>query len=378
MKTIQKNFVVLHIEKGQNSDSAMSSHIERTIIPTNVDPERMHLNKQLIDYPDGVENRSQAIQHRIENGGIKRKVSKNQVQVLRVMLSGTHERMKELEDTGQLDDWINENLHWLKDTFGEQNLVAAHLHLDEKTPHIHASVVPVVTGATRKAHKNKKQKVNNNIRLSADDIMTRVNLKNLQDIYAEAMGKFGLERGVDGSKAKHISTAQYYRQIYLELESLRNEKQISDQELEEIKRQIDIAKASKNYEELKNSLSTFGTNVSERLGSFFDSSGRKQRDEKIVELENQLEEEKKAYRNLQAQHNNEVAEIYAEQVKIVNAHNDLRKKIEDAIPLLWERLRIAEILKKVFNIAKNISDEILNFEPMWFNGKVRDSDKVKS
>jgi hypothetical protein len=130
--------------------------------------------------------------------------------------------MKELENTGRLDEWIDDNLRWLNDTFGEENVVSAHLHLDEKTPHIHASVVPIVTGERRKADKNKKQKsIKNSIRLCADDVMTRTNLKNLQDTYAETMSKFGLERGIVGSEAKHISTQEYYRNIFLELERLR-------------------------------------------------------------------------------------------------------------------------------------------------------------
>jgi hypothetical protein len=375
MKT-QKQYAVLHISKGQGGDSGMSAHIERTITPGNVDPERTRLNRQLIGYPDGVENRTQAIQHRIENAGIKRKISKNQVRVLRVMLTGTHEQMKELENIGQLDEWVDENLRWLKDTFGEQNIVSAHLHLDEKTPHIHASVVPIVSGATRKAHKNKKQKVNNNIRLSADDIMTRTNLKKLQDVYAEAMNPFGLERGIDGSKAKHITTAQHYRELYLEIENLRNEKLISKQEHDEILQQIAKAKSSRNYEELKTSLSTLSTNVSERLGSFFDSSGRKQRDEKIAELENQLAEKKKNHAGLQIQHNNEIAEIQAEQAKILKAHNDWRKLVEDTIPLLWERLRIAEILRKVFRMTKKTFAEALEFKLVRLRPKNGDTFNV--
>ena len=366
-----KQFAVLHIEKGQNTDSAMSAHIERTITPSNADPERIHLNRQLIAYPDDVENRSQAIQYRIKNAGIKRKVSKNQVQVLRVMLSGTHEQMKELENNGRLDEWADENIRWLKDTFGEQNIVSAHLHLDEKTPHIHASVVPIVSGNTRKAHKNKKKKTNHNIRLSADDIMNRINLKNLQDIYAEAMKPFGLERGVVGSEAKHISISEHYRQVYLELEKLLNEKLISEQQLKSLKQQIAKAKTEKNVEELKNSISALGTNVAERLGSYFDSSGRKQRDEKIIELQNQLVEKDNFIASLHIQHDNEIHELRTEQAKILKAHNDWRKKVEDFIPLLWERLRIAAICNKLFRLDNTVIQKILSFTTMKITGKVR-------
>lgn len=48
-------FVVLYMEKAHGSDSGMTTHIERFIIPKNVDPTRMHLNRRLIEYHNGSE-----------------------------------------------------------------------------------------------------------------------------------------------------------------------------------------------------------------------------------------------------------------------------------------------------------------------------------
>ena len=59
-------FVVLHIQKPKGNDARTSAHIERTVNPANADQNRTHLNENLIDYPEGVENRTQAIQHRNE------------------------------------------------------------------------------------------------------------------------------------------------------------------------------------------------------------------------------------------------------------------------------------------------------------------------
>jgi hypothetical protein len=215
-------FVVLHLDKASGSDAAMSAHIERTIDPKNADKNRTHLNKELINFPEGIKNRTEAIQHRIENAGITRKIGKNQVRAIRVMLSGTHEDMKQIEANKKLDKWCNDNLDWLKNTFGLENLVSAVLHLDEKTPHIHATVVPIVIGERRKAQKEQsdtkkkyKKKPTNVARLCADDVMARNKLKEYQDTYAETMNKYGLQRGVDGSEARHISTQQYYRDLHL-------------------------------------------------------------------------------------------------------------------------------------------------------------------
>lgn len=110
----------------------------------------------LVEYPDAVENRTQAIQHRIETAGIKRKISHNQVRALQVMLSGTHEDTQRVQAAGKLDEWCYGNLKWLQDTFGKDNVVSAVLHMNEKTPHIHATVVPIVSGERRKIREKKK------------------------------------------------------------------------------------------------------------------------------------------------------------------------------------------------------------------------------
>ena len=41
--------------------------------------------------------------------------------------------------------------------------------------------------------------------------MTRVKLKGYQDSYAKAMAKYGLQRGIDGSEARHVTTQEFYR-----------------------------------------------------------------------------------------------------------------------------------------------------------------------
>lgn len=42
-----------------------------------------------------------------------------------------------------LNKWCDATTKWLKDQFGEKNVVSAVLHMDETTPHIHAIVFPV-------------------------------------------------------------------------------------------------------------------------------------------------------------------------------------------------------------------------------------------
>ena len=109
-------FAVLHLDKASGNDAAMTAHIERTIEPKNADKSRTHLNRELIAFPVGVPNRTQAIQHRIETAGITRKISHNQVRAIRIMLSGSPDEMKRMEEAGRLNDWCNDNVDWLRNT----------------------------------------------------------------------------------------------------------------------------------------------------------------------------------------------------------------------------------------------------------------------
>lgn len=70
-------FTVLQIQKPKGNDARTTAHIERTVHPGNVEPERKELNKEVITFPDEIENRTQAIQYRIENAGITRKIGEN-------------------------------------------------------------------------------------------------------------------------------------------------------------------------------------------------------------------------------------------------------------------------------------------------------------
>ena len=113
-------YAVCHLQRGSGNDSGMSCHIERKdangkkYIPTNADANRTHLNRELVAFPAGVKNRTDAIQYRIDHAGLHRKVGKNQTKAIRIILTGTHEQMMKIAKEGKLDNWIDANLKWLK------------------------------------------------------------------------------------------------------------------------------------------------------------------------------------------------------------------------------------------------------------------------
>lgn len=298
------SYTVLHLEKAKGNDSAMSAHIERTIHPKNADASRSHLNKELIIYPESVKNRTSAIQYRLDNAHLKRKIGTNQVRAIRVLLSGTHEVMKTIEENKQLNNWCNDNLNWIKETFGEENLVSAVLHMDEKTPHIHATIVPIVTGERRKANDSqtyKKKNLNSN-RLCADDIMARNKLKHYQNTYATVMAKYGLRRGIEGSEAKHISTAEYYRNLHLQNQQLEQEKNIKQSELKSIEKNISSKRIVENFANAITGSKTKkveqeNEQIKKEMVCFKNQKEREQGklQESVLKLENTIEKQNKIF-----------------------------------------------------------------------------------
>ena len=329
-------YISIQINKAKGSaDTGASDHIERKTVPKNADPTRTHLNRELVKFPDSVSDRTEAISHRIRTAGIRRKITPDQVRAIRIVLSGTHEDLMRVQEEGKLDEWCADNLQWLHRTFGQENTVSAVLHMDEHTPHIHATVVPIVTGERRKARKKQAdgkrryRKKADTVRLCADDVLTREKLVSYHDSYAEAMAKYGLQRGVRGSEARHVSTAQYYRnlkrrtgELEANVQQLQTEQRQAEQQLDDVRKEIKSEKLEAAKTEAKTALVA-------KVGSLFGSGKLKEleadnhtlqsevaaRDESIellqVQMQRQQEEHHRQLMEMQAKHRKEVSLLKA-------------------------------------------------------------------
>lgn len=353
-------YAIVHLEKTSGTDSAMSAHIERTISPKNADPKRTFLNRELIAFPDGVCNRTQAIQHRLDNAGLQRKIGKNQVRAIRVLLTGSNEDMKRIEAEGRLGDWCDDNLEWLRKTYGKENIVSAVLHLDETTPHIHATLVPIVTTERRKkkseaqVKKNYRKKNPNTPRLSADDVMTRAKLKAYQNSYPEAMAKYGLQRGIEGSEARHIGTSQYYRDLVSQNENLKANIGELIEKQATAKKKLSEVKSEASKEKFKKVKAEVGANLMDGVNSLFGNSKVKQQQAEIEELKSEnatLKDEnsslKTQLQTLQKEYKTATDKLQAE-----------LKKIYDLFPNLRELLSIEKLCLQV-GFAKETIQRLL-------------------
>ena len=73
------------------------------------------------------------------------------------MLSGTHEDMVRCRTREGWTSGAPTTCNGCTARSEKENTVSAVLHMDEHTPHIHATVVPIVTGERRKARKKQAE-----------------------------------------------------------------------------------------------------------------------------------------------------------------------------------------------------------------------------
>lgn len=102
--------------------------------------------------------------------------------------------------------YFEDAVEWLKERHGAENVIATTVHRDETSPHLVAYVVPL----------DEKGKLNAKKYLGG-----RVVLRNMQSDFAKNVGeKYGLERGIEGSKATHTTLKQHYGIVNKELADL--------------------------------------------------------------------------------------------------------------------------------------------------------------
>ena len=132
--------------KSQGSATGKSQHNYREKEISNADPRLQYLNEEYINHEQ--KDLWQACQDRIQAAHIKRAVRPDAVRGIEFILTASPEFFPKDPQGKNLDargsSWLKANLHFMQERYGK-NLVAFTLHQDEKTPHIHAIVVPITS-----------------------------------------------------------------------------------------------------------------------------------------------------------------------------------------------------------------------------------------
>lgn len=165
------------------------AHTFRTRETPNADQARAHLNENYgPETPEAILN---AIKDRLPE-----KVRKNGVRCIEYFIGASPEHFQGSQ-TGA--GYFEDAKRWLIERHGAENVISTHVHRDETTPHMVAYVVPITPDG----------------KLSARHFLGGPEaMRELQTDFAERVGKrHGLERGIEGSKAKHQSISEYYARV---------------------------------------------------------------------------------------------------------------------------------------------------------------------
>lgn len=244
---------------------------------------------------------------------IKNGLKPNRRTIANIILQGSRDRMMQLAFGDQqvnlsrgadnshvhrnenIEKWALDMYHYVAKKYGEENIIAFVVHLDEKNPHVHCTLVPVVN------NKISWKKV-----FSAENkVEGRKKWKAMHDEVAKVNKKWGLERGddINVTGAKHRTSEEYWQ--YLrdkcnELEAETQDKKESLDFLDKEYRRTDIK--VKGLSRMLENLTTRKNDIVEEIRQLEEdaNNGRVSVDElqrKAQQLQQQLEDTEQKIRD---------------------------------------------------------------------------------
>ena len=192
-------YAILRFAKHKGGASkALSAHHERTkdsyASNPDIDLSRTAQNFHLVTPRWSYE---QEIKHRIQTAGCR--VRKDSVKFVDTLVTVSPEFAKAHE--AEMPEYFRRAFDFLKERVGEENIISAVVHMDEKTPHMHLCFVPLTMDK----------------RLSAKEILgNKKSMIRWQDDFYVCMAERWpeLERGTPAveTKRRHL-TPQWYKKV---------------------------------------------------------------------------------------------------------------------------------------------------------------------
>ena len=198
----------------------------------NYDPTREHLNFEIVNGGKvRPVDKSRSIPERMADNlrqrGIKDPneglLEPKYRTVVNIILGGSRELMRQLafgkQDVDfeqgadnsrivrkpEIEQWAKDAYRFICEKYGEQNIAAFVVHLDEQNPHVHCTLLPIKDG--KFAYKE--------IFAGKDKYEYSARMKQLHSDFAEVNRKWGLSRGssVSETGARHRTTEEYRRML---------------------------------------------------------------------------------------------------------------------------------------------------------------------
>lgn len=175
------------------------NHNNRKVEVDNADPNLFNKNKVLagneVPFDEFFRQRIKSLPYYQDKS-----IRKGQVLAYEVVTTFSREDREHID----VEAWQEKNVEWLKKTFdkapdGKSNIASIIYHADEPgNVHCHAIIVPI----DERGHLNASAFTDGSRALSA-----------MQTSYAKEMKQFGLQRGLQGSSARHRDIRKFYADL---------------------------------------------------------------------------------------------------------------------------------------------------------------------
>jgi len=189
-----KNYAITRIKKHASVKSAtyLINHHLRLADVHNADPKRKNKNEVLHRLDD-----IQKFLNEVPKG-----TKSNACRFVDVLFTASR-----FDNKQQFEQWKTATWEFAKRQFGEDNIALAVVHNDETTPHFHLIFKPVnpKTGKLGAGHWFDGRK----------------KMQQYQDAYHRSVANLGFDRGEPGSRAKHKTIRQFYRDVSIAQEELK-------------------------------------------------------------------------------------------------------------------------------------------------------------
>lgn len=211
------NYGIFRIKKYDGgSVRGIEKHVQREASSSNTNPDidfaRSSQNYNLHSQYQGSTYKS-LIKKRLAECGIE-KVRKNGVQMVELLFTASPTFFDE-KTQDEIRQYFTDCYNWACNQYGKENIISAVVHLDEKTPHLHLELVPIVKS-----------------KLNARELFNHKTTEMQNKAHKDVFSKYGLERGETNKELKHLSTLNY------KIITLQKEIDTKQQELTELQNQL--------------------------------------------------------------------------------------------------------------------------------------------
>lgn len=260
----------------------------------------------------------------------------------------------------QIKKWADTCMEFVYEDLGytKEQVLHATLHLDEKTPHIHCVVVPLIRKYDKRTNTekytiSKKQYIKDKAYLSL-----------LQDKYYQRLidKGFGLERGIKNSDNEHISIKEF-KKITRKLDNrLEKQNYLMTKDFEELQEQLKTSKPTITGKEVKIDKDTYDT-----LNNFMNTSKRVIKDmPRNQALFKELTDYTQSYKDLENQKRNiqyEVKRLEYKNKELQQENNKLKSLLNIIVQSLKQFFR--KLLKLgTENDKDKVVEEITNYHKL--------------